>query len=106
MVQIHVLRVTTWGQSRDTRRWYPAATEDYWLQPARVVKSPVLLGRDPDIRQEADRARARYNIERVEGEREWIAYYALPWYKRIFAKRPVGVRPIFKQATMDEVLSK
>jgi hypothetical protein len=101
----HLLRVTTYHQAPKSRRWYASSTQDYWLEPARVVKSPMLLSRDPDTMEEVDRALVEHHTEKVEGEREWIAWYALPWYKRMFKRRPFGYKPLFKNATMDEVLS-
>lgn len=92
-------------QAPKSRRWYASSTQDYWLEPARVVKTPICLSRDPDTMEEIDRKLADYQTERVEGEREWIAWYALPWWRRIFARRPAGVKPLFRKHTMEEVLS-
>jgi hypothetical protein len=81
-----------------------SSTQDYWLEPARVVKSPMLLRRDPDVMKEVDRQLEQYYVDKDQGEREWVAWYALPWYKRAFAHRPRGHKPLFRKSTMNEVL--
>jgi hypothetical protein len=101
----HLLRVTTWHQARKSRRWYASSTQDYWLEPARVVKSPLLLNRDPDVMEEVDCQLAQYHADKDQGEREWIDWYALPWWRRAFTPRPRGMKPLFRKHTMEEVLS-
>lgn len=99
----HLLRVTTWHRT-PKGCWYASSTQDYWLEPAKVIKSPLLLIRSPDVLEEVDRNWEQYYTDKDRGEREWIAWYALSWWKRVFTRSPSSMKPLSRKYTMKEML--